>query len=231
MPLRIPQKITPDPIIDSVVELRFQTSIQEDLVFTVLFNELSKDLKVYKENQIRPQNGPHFGTLYGDYFGIGLSPKSIVFSCKSGYKGWSEFYPFIKKYVNRVAKLNIISKIDRVGIRYMNFFKGMNDLLAQHVNFKATLNSEIDYSIKRSNYNAELFQEPFSFNVNMSDNVLSQNDLGSLIDIDAFIDKIDCLLDDRLLDIIDKAHMAEKALFFSILKAEFIETLNPEYND
>ena len=50
----------------------------------------------------------------------------------------------------------------------------------------------------------------------------------SVIDIDVFFEgEIKDL--DTLLSILDEIHSKEKEIFFSFLKPEYIETLNPKY--
>jgi len=41
--MSIPKKITPCPIIDSTIELRFQTSVEPGAVFGIVYNAFKKE--------------------------------------------------------------------------------------------------------------------------------------------------------------------------------------------
>ena len=52
---------------------------------------------------------------------------------------------------------------------------------------------------------------------------------GSIIDIDTYLDKEIENFFVTMQNLITEGHETEKRLFFNLLKAEFLDTLNPEY--
>jgi uncharacterized protein (TIGR04255 family) len=60
-----------------------------------------------------------------------------------------------------------------------------------------------------------------------------QNQVGSVVDIDSFVAGPDFAgeFEVSFAKFLENAHSAEKELFFSLLKGEFLETLNPIYAD
>ena len=55
------------------------------------------------------------------------------------------------------------------------------------------------------------------------------NKEGSIIDIDTYVDDPKFTADKQLIELLDSEHEIIKNLFFSLLKPEFLKTLNPEY--
>jgi uncharacterized protein (TIGR04255 family) len=54
---------------------------------------------------------------------------------------------------------------------------------------------------------------------------------GSVIDIDSFIVEINKDFGAVLENFLERAHTIEKEMFFKLLKPEFLETLNPVYDN
>ena len=50
---------------------------------------------------------------------------------------------------------------------------------------------------------------------------------GSVIDIDTYIENSN--IKNNMKELIEEGHIAQKELFFSLLKPEFLQELNPEY--
>lgn len=127
----------------------------------------------------------------------------------------------------KIENLGLIEKRERTALRYINVFENMNifdhttlsvglkgDPLGQH---KMNLITEIPY--------------PHGVNrlkiVNQAQVKFEQGiQQGSIIDIDTEVDLGQCL---DFADGIEKAHEAEKSLFFRLLQPEFIQTMNPQY--
>jgi uncharacterized protein (TIGR04255 family) len=53
--------------------------------------------------------------------------------------------------------------------------------------------------------------------------------VGSIIDIDTSISDFSVDIFSMSPELVDAAHSEEKQLFFSLLKEDFLESLNPEY--
>jgi uncharacterized protein (TIGR04255 family) len=71
--------------------------------------------------------------------------------------------------------------------------------------------------------------ENFSSTIQIANNAINRGKIGSIIDIDTFC--TNNLLDffSNKKEIINNAHTNEKELFFSLLKTDFLKTLNPTF--
>jgi uncharacterized protein (TIGR04255 family) len=125
----------------------------------------------------------------------------------------------------------VIENVTRTGIRYVSFFEEVN------IFEKIKLNIQYDskgLSGENTLFTTDVKGESFTRRLTVQNNSLLQKDniqkLGSVVDIDAFnTDSIDEL--SNIVDLIDTGHKEEKELFFDLLNADFIETLNPKYEE
>jgi uncharacterized protein (TIGR04255 family) len=234
--MRLPKKINPCPIIDALIEIRFSTNINSDAVFGLIYNALHSDFeKVDKlpimqlPDQVRNADPnlkfkPHY-RFSNENIVLQVGPNVISISSFPQYTGWSSFSSKIYEILEKVQNIGIIDSIIRIGIRYINFFE---QNIFDNINLKVTLSEDtIDY--KNTVIRTEINQDTYKSTLQVANNANHNNKNGSVIDIDTFMDKnIDDFFN-RKKDIIDNGHEKEKELFFSLLKEEFLKTLNPEY--
>jgi uncharacterized protein (TIGR04255 family) len=124
----------------------------------------------------------------------------------------------------------VVANISRIGLRYINVFKERNvfidSLLKVSLSEKDLCDREINLTITKP---CGEFKSRLVMVNNAKVNFRGQNKIvdGSLVDIDVFLEKnIDV---DKLDKLVDSAHSKEKELFFSLLKPEYLASLNPEY--
>lgn len=98
-----PTKITPDPIIDAIVEFRFENNVPPDAILGMLFNVVRDDF-------------PEFVKLP-----IAELPEKI-----RAQDSTLKFAPFLAKLVKNLEASGVVKKFTRIGIRYIDFFK--NDI-------------------------------------------------------------------------------------------------------
>jgi uncharacterized protein (TIGR04255 family) len=137
-----------------------------------------------------------------------------------------------KVFTPLIDKRDIIDKITRIGLRYVNYFEKkkypLNDVLSLNVAFDNAGN----YSRSNIILSTTLQKEAIWINLNINDNaVLIKNpgEIGCVIDIDVyrlFETKLDS---STLFDYIDEIHHQEKILFFSLLQDGYIPKFSPEY--
>ncbi len=88
-----------------------------------------------------------------------------------------------------------------------------------------TQNLQITTQVKDRDFdNTIQFSNSAMLNVNLP----SQKN-GSIIDIDTFREYNDNCFLENIVTEIENAHKTEKTLFFSLLKPDFIKSLNPHY--
>lgn len=240
--MTLPKQINPCPVNQSVVEIRFDSSLPSDAVFGVVYNKL-KD--IYKEAEQLPilqipeavrnsdsnlLHKPHY-KLSKDFYALQIGPKVMSLAVIDGnYTTWENFYGEIKNVFESIQEIDFISRVNRVGLRYMNLFADdiwekvnisvkiiENDITEEEIFLRTVLDRE-DYKI--------LLQAGNQLNLEENDKVVGR---ASVIDIDTFIlgENIDFFK--NMSDIMNKAHEIEKEIFFGLLKDDFLESLNPEY--
>lgn len=116
-----------------------------------------------------------------------------------------------------------------MGLRYINIFPALN--MYEKSNLKINIDNES--FITGINLVLNIPAPPYINTLRMvssteaivADKVLT----GSVIDIDTVLDNVPDNFFENMNTIINKAHVEEKALFFNLLKPDYITTLNPEY--
>ena len=237
----IPKKISPCPIVESVLEIRFETDFPSEAIFGLLYkalvSEYSSDVEKLPILQIPEQvrlkdpqliHAPLYRLRTPDYyFQIGSNVLSVV--NYNEYVGWGRFSKKLISTFKIVNDRKFISAITRVGLRYINFFefdifkhsllqveKSGTSVQYEHVNLRTI--------IKTSNFKTSLNIMNY---VDAEINKVKK--AGSIIDLDTFNEgeKINFFSDVE--GFVNKLHDDEKGLFFNILKDEFIQSLNPVY--
>jgi uncharacterized protein (TIGR04255 family) len=240
MPL--PKKITPCPIIEAVVEIRFSTSVPPDAIFGIVYEGFKDffpnkpiDLPILQlPVQIRNSDPnliykPHYRFEDKNIL-LQIGPRTISIVNTNEYVGWAIFSPKIRECCNKMESLKVIEERTRFGLRYINFFEGQNvfDRLNLDISIegKKVIDDKTSINIRRK---ADEFDNILklsnSTRLQRNGNVMD----GSLIDIDIFCGENGTPLSNDIEAILEKAHNTEKTVFFGLLKAEFLNNLNPEY--
>jgi len=236
--MKLPKRITPCPIEEAIIELRFDSAIPHDAIFGIIYQQF-KDKFPRLENlqmvqipePIRSSDPllaykPYY-KISNDVFSFNIGPKVISLTSVKNYVGWVLFSKEINECIKKLVALGIFAKIKRLGLRYINFFE---EDIFNNIKLEVKLNSE-RLSSDSLYVRSAIRGGKFINNLQITNKAkLKQKDgikVGSVIDIDAFlekeigIDEINCL--------IEEAHSEEKELFFSLLSKEFLDKLNPEY--
>jgi len=238
--MALPKKITPCPIIESVVEIRFDSAIPPDAIFGVVYHSFKEIFPNKPKNlpilqlpaQIR-NNDPNL--LYKAHYRLSdniflfqVGPKSISLINKGEYVGWSVFSPKIKECFQKVKEIQIIKDTKRFGLRYINFFEELN--IYDKINLKLSLN-EKSLTSNKIVLRTSLPKEEFICNLRISnDSKMEQVEkLGSIIDIDVYREEDGKSIIEQFDRILEEAHNTEKEIFFSSFKEEFLQNFNPEY--
>ncbi len=231
-----PKKLNPDKIIDSVVEIRYESGVDGDAQFGMIFNVIPDEFKKNVEKlpilelpaTIRKkdpnfQHKPYF-RLKNDNFVLQFGPGVIVVSSYPIYVGWLKFFPFIENILNEIYKTRVIDVVKRIGIRYINFFEV--DIFKE-INFDFSFMGISELN-KGSVFKTIVERGGFYNSINISNNVTIGDKNGSVLDIDTFSENR-IQNKSEVLSLLSSAHDAEKNIFFNILKKDYIKKLNPEY--
>jgi uncharacterized protein (TIGR04255 family) len=236
-----PKKISPCPIVEAIAELRFTSAVLPDAIFGIIYQEFKDEFPERVENlpilQLpEPIRSMDPGLRYQPYYKLASSnlifqvgPRVTSLSNVKEYMGWENFSRRLKEVFSKLEKLKIIKSVERLGIRYINFFKldiydNINLRIIMNEEPLRTLNMTLRTEIEEDNF-INLLQIANKAQVRIQNQSLS----GSVIDIDTGSKTIGETFFEEMENLLEKGHHTEKKLFFSLLKKEFLSSLNPEY--
>jgi uncharacterized protein (TIGR04255 family) len=155
-------------------------------------------------------------------------------SCRRPYSGWKTFSADIREFAKAVQEAGLVDRLERFSLKYIDLIE-----LEKPVGL-ALLNLDI----KMGEY--ELAAKPVQLRTEIKENdlihiiqIISPAEVelsgterrlkGVLVDIDSIKPMRDDESWDALQQRLDDVHVACKKMFFSILKPQTIEALEPEY--
>ena len=240
--MSLPKQITPCPINQAVVEIRFNSTLPPDAVFGVVYNKLKDSYKTAEQlpilqipEAVRNNDSnllyqPHY-KLTKDYYAFQVGPKVISIAITDQkYTTWDSYYEEIQDVFEKIKEIDFISNVLRVGLRYVNIFA---EDIWENINIKVKIiENEIAGEeiflrtvLLRDEYKVML-QAGNQLNVEQNNQVVGN---ASVIDIDTSIDGENINFFGDMNSILEKCHSIEKEIFFGLLKEEFKNSLNPEY--
>lgn len=237
--VKIPKKINPCPILESIVEFRFESPFPHDAIFGIIYNQFKGEYSGLQElpilqlpEAIRKQDPI---LKYKPYYKLSSEDRKFLFqigarvfslSNLNPYDGWAVFFDKLKNLIEHMKKLSIVDIYTRVGIRYIN---GFDFNIFEKINLSINLGKDslTDFN---STIRVEVPSSQFINTLQVINNALIKkagiNGKGSIIDIDTYIENPG----KDIIKIVEQGHLEEKKLFFTLLKKEFInKELNPEY--
>lgn len=240
--MRIPTKITPDRIRDSIVQVFFSSDIPYIPLIGYFHSYLLNNGKYEYigdrnsgKNEIDLSFLNHLFVNSEAGVKISIHPnKSIIFNCTENYIGWTNYEKEIETVLNQLISVGIIKEVTRVGVRYTSEFPNIDIL--EKVNFG--YNHEIDgIKIKSEKFTIECSDDNFRVIINLVSNAQVNPFMNieeevhtlSIIDIDVINEKISQSDVKEVMSTIFNTHEKQKLTFFNLLKNDFISELNPEY--
>ena len=236
--MKLPTKIEPCPIIDALVEIRFSTKTHPNAVFGLLYNTLQEYFENEKVENLPilqlpdsvrstdPQLKfkPHY-KIATNNFVVQIGPEVISISSFPKYIGWNLFSNKIFDILSKVESVSIINDIKRIGIRYINFF----DVdIFKHINLNVNLGDQ-QITYKNTVIRTEFEQDEYKSTLQIANNANNNGRVGSIIDIDTYVlSNLKSFFKNKE-ELINVGHTKEKELFFSLLKKDFLNNLNPKF--
>lgn len=238
--LFLPKRISPCPIVEAIVEFRFESSVPDEAVFGVVYSAIGNPGEFRVENlpllqlpeQIR-RSDPELAfqplhRLHDKNFLIQIAPKAISFVSKADYLGWEAFRSRLSNLYQAVLKSHVIQKVTRIGVRYVNFFE--KDVW-ENVRISIT-SGDLAFPAEAKNLRSTVRTGEFLTTVQVGNQhqVVIDGKLrrGSLIDLDTHV--LRSIHPEQGLDLVERAHLEEKRTFYALLTDEFVASLNPEYD-
>lgn len=236
---KIPTKINPCSIFEAIVEIRFAAKVMPDTIFGMLYpkfadkypqNKIEKLPVLQIPDEIRSKDpalkyNPYY-RLKSDKYLLQIGPQVISIACPKEYVGWDNFLHEIRRVFEIVKQAQVVEKIERLGLRYINYFDfNIFDNIVLKVEFEG-----LSLGDKATYIRSEIPIDSFLNVLQIANKAIVEGDSNtvSVIDIDtAFLG--DDISFEQLEKLISDAHNSEKKLFFSLLKPEYLLTLSPEY--
>jgi uncharacterized protein (TIGR04255 family) len=236
--MKIPRKITPCPILESTVEIRFEHIYPSDAVFGVLYPYLSSQYGNFESlpilqipEALRSQDPnlkyqPSYKLTDNDFW-VQIGSNSISITNVNNYAGWDTFSERINNILTCLTASNIVKKVARFGIRYISFFS--LDIF-EKIKINVTLSGE-PFPTEQMIFRSLLRRDDFLINLQVANKtVVNQStEIGSVIDIDTSIEGDGLTIQAIESFLLKESHQKEKELFFGILSEDFLNSLNPEY--
>lgn len=233
---QLPKKLENDPIVDAIIEVRFETKMNPNVVFALIYGKvrekfdgkkvLSLPFSQMPPDIIRQDPALKYKPLYrieGDECSLQIGAQMIALSSKVPYIGWDCFSTMFYEIVNLCFEC--FDKVSRLGLRYINFFEGD---ISNKININFSLSEK--YEPSRLNIQAEVVDNDIPSTLQYTPNAVWQDKAGAVIDIDTFISYKESSpgLKDLFSDI-ESVHICEKKVFCSLLKDDFLLELGPQY--
>lgn len=236
--MKLPIEISPNPLVTSTIELRFFTQASSSDLFPVVYKAFSDVLPKFELSKLPPDvkaGNPQFKfapdyILSNENYRLSFSNTAISFEHVSEYQFWRNYFPFVSNCFEKFFNLVKAEFIERIGVRYASVLDKTES--ANQVLVSVPVIGLTDYEEKFEHYRTVIKVDNIKLLLQVFDNAkaekMDQTISGVYIDIDASFDqKIEPT--GKALEIIERLHSEQKKLFFSLLKKDYIETLNPKY--
>lgn len=240
-PSRLPKKITPCPIVETILEIRFVTSEPWRTLPGLLFTNIrerypqQRDLPLAQlPEEIRRKDSaftylPLLQFLSNDFL-IQFGPRVVSLVTKpNNYPGWEAIEKEMTWLLERLKRSGFITEGERLGVRYINFHpQNVFDQLILGVNVAGQELHGNELSIT-----TVLRREPLIARLHIANSAILGTDQdvrsGSVLDLDVWLGALDFELFTNGLTKFGEAHRFEKEIFFGLLKPESLASLNPQY--
>lgn len=128
---KLPIRLTQEPLVDAVFEIRFASSTPaSDVVPGFLYGKLGGMKKIERlptsdlPRQIRDsdpnlQFAPLVRVLWGEFILL-IGDRNLAVACKIPYPGWSRFRPAILEIIDLLKGLQIIKVVSRFSMKYVD---------------------------------------------------------------------------------------------------------------
>ena len=236
--MSLPIRLEKSPLIDSIIEVRFNTNIVSSAVFGVIYNQIRADysgavvnLPIAQLPEAIRMSDPNlkFKPLYrieGEKTIIQIGSDVINLSSKMPYIGWTEFSRIAINVLNKAFASGAIGRITRLGHRYINFID--HDVTSE-LAMSFTMSKVDECQIKSLNIRTTISDGAFVNSLSFANDGQYKGILGSLIDIDTSREYTNDYFKEHIEEELVYAHQSEKELFFSLLKEPLLKSLNPIY--
>jgi uncharacterized protein (TIGR04255 family) len=239
--MRLPKKLSPHLLLETFVEVHFETWLPSEVVFGSFYKALASRYtyvpgqaqtvavpNAQESLQLRTQQESMF---LGEETVLRIRDGHVSFNSVDGrYLGWEQYSQVIQWVLIQLLKTNEIKHFTQVGIRYINGlpWRPFNEQLRVQL-----LNLPGQPEPERTHIQTSLRTvDGLVVNLTVTDQhpVFSQREKQTLFDIDVVWLVTEPITDITILfERLKHVHEREKEIFFGLLNEDFLATLAPEY--
>ena len=133
--IQLPVSIEKCPIVDALIEIRFDTKVNPSAVFGLIYGVLMQkypgqviNLPILQLPEAVRNSDPalKYKPLYrivNENVIIQIGPDVLSISSVIPYIGWESFKEHAAEIIRQVITADIINRVSRLGHRYINFFE------------------------------------------------------------------------------------------------------------
>ncbi len=239
--MKTPKKLTPDPLVDSIVEVRVRSSQSFISFVSTLSSLLVGKFELFEHSSTEPSitvtpqengflinNDSRLPFLVNNDAKVQIAENKLTFNCNGRYIGWQKLSSLIYEVLEIAFSNGMISEVNRVGIRFINQFEDINifSFLDKKVFYRGSNTHPLDFSYQYIDENGQRVI------IKLNGNIIDvKNGINiSVVDIGAVREDVSAVNLESTKDIVEALHRTEKETFFGLIKEDFIkEHFNPTY--
>lgn len=231
----IPKKITPDCLVDSVVEFDIETDYKDEFIERIVYDSIRAS---YPDDEFRiyPMNGKEEGKhfLANDKFRVYVCSNLISFNIVSQYPGWNILNRFIKDALQGLYNVEKpMLNFQQVRIKYVSRFPNIS-IFEVWDGDPIKLNQIPPFLGREFSFNFSIFSKEKQLlaeaNVKLNDQLPFDQGKGVYSRIYVALQAVKGNGDwSTVYEQLQLLHYNEKEVFFRLLSQEFVDKLNPEW--
>ncbi|MDI9358516.1 MAG: TIGR04255 family protein [Phycisphaerales bacterium] len=249
--MKTPKKISPNGIVDAIVEIRYTLNYPFEIALGIFYSHINDTYQytsrppminlIPQSNQVVDQRMPlQLGMrsiFFNEKIKIEITAGSIIFNCLNEYISWDNYKIEIESFLKQLSNGNVIQSFNRVGIRYISHYP--KNTITDITKFRFSLGmSELPSDTFSFHSEYKMNDYKVILNLNNQIAVFRANEKGEIVNTPTSVIDIDVIDEgfaepnsnwSAIISKIEKAHLKEKEIFFSLLRESFLSTLKTEY--
>ena len=241
--MKIPKRLKRNPIVDAVAEVQFTSSLPSEVILGLVYEKVKdkfgqpKNLPIVQLPSAMREKDPilKYQACYrfdkpGNVLLVG--PHNVALST-TPYTDWDAAKPLLSEILDKFDKLQLFSSIERIGLRYVNFFEKLNIFeyltLSLEVNKRSIASRSI---VLRTEDKVDGFTVITNVSNAANTVIAGETKEGSLLDLDIIRKQPEIqkgAVPQKLLELFTEANKLADDAFFGLLKEEFLSRFEPEY--
>lgn len=239
-PRDLPFRISPCPILEAILELRFVTTEDWSVLPGLLYARVRERYPEKRNLPLADVPGKIRAVepalvhkplvqFSSDRFIVQLGPRVVSLLTKGEYPGWKLIQDEMGWLLSKLKDADFISEGERLGMRYIDFFQAN---IFEHVVLSIQVDGKVDVG-QEMNFTRVFQREDFKARLMLSNGALIRRGdkmlSGSILDLDLWIGASQFDLFETVQERFSDAHRLNKEIFFGLLTPEFLAVLSPKY--